>query len=96
MENEVHIFSVYDPTTRFTKVLYVPVTPRDENPSNEQIHSATKKAQRYVSRPTIRTCFAPPRFGLTTASRADSPQARGRLAVTDEHARVLFPDSGSC
>ena len=48
MENTVHIFSVYDPTRRVTRFLYVPVKPAYENPTNEQVLAATEKVQRYV------------------------------------------------
>jgi len=50
MSNPVHIFSVYDPETRVTRFQYVPVTEKNENPTNEQILAATGKVQKYVNR----------------------------------------------
>lgn len=50
MANPVHIFSIYAPETRVTRFLYVPVTEKNENPTNEQIFTAVKKVQRHVNR----------------------------------------------
>ena len=48
-EKTVHSFSVFNRNNRFTRFLYVPVKPTDENPTDTQILSATKKVSRYVN-----------------------------------------------
>jgi hypothetical protein len=50
MANPVHILSIYDRETRITRFLHVPITEKDENPTNEQIFSAVKKVQKHVDR----------------------------------------------
>lgn len=50
MANPIHIFSIYDRETRITRFLHVPITEKDENPTNEQIFAAVKKVQKQVDR----------------------------------------------
>jgi len=55
MENEggeVHIFSVYDRKTSSTKFRYLPVEPKNENLTDEQILRAEKIVQRCVNSDT--------------------------------------------
>lgn len=50
MANPVHMFSIYDRATRITRFLHVPITEKNENPTNEQIFAAVKKVQKLVYR----------------------------------------------
>lgn len=49
---EVHIFSIYERETSSTKFLYLPVEPKSENPTVDQILQAEKRVQRYVNSDT--------------------------------------------
>jgi hypothetical protein len=50
MANPVHMFSLYDRKTRITRFLHIPITEKDENPTNAQIVAAVKKVQNHADR----------------------------------------------